>query len=561
MTFVITQSCCGDAGCVAVCPVNCIHPTPGEAGFATAEMLYIDPASCIDCGLCVLECPVGAIASEDRLDAHGARFLRINADYYTDHDVAQGLSHHRPLPVPRFGQPLRVAIVGAGPAGLYTAAELLTYEVARVDVFDRLPTPHGLLRAGVAPDHPLTKSADSAFSALTTHPRFRYLLNIEVGTHLSHQELLRRYDAVVYAVGAPESRRLGIPGEESTLAATDFAAWYNGHPEYAGLEVDLSGRCAVVIGNGNVALDVARILLTDPDRLAATEIADHALHRLRDSRIEQVEVLGRREIAQAAFTIGEFLAMGELPGVEVVLDPAELALDEPTRAAEAAGILDSTVATRLRVAREFAARPVGGGRKRLVFRFLVTPLAVTRACGVTTLSLARNTVRVTDGQARIAVTDDIRTLDAGLVVRAVGSRGRAVPGVPFDSARGGIPNHHGRVLDRPGGDPLRGVYVTGWAERGARGGIGLNRHCAIETATALLTDFIRGALAIPRLSPSDLPELAARRGAEVIDSAGWQRIDTAEQNAGACAGRPRVKLVDPADLRAAARPSESETNP
>ncbi|UFS97853.1 FAD-dependent oxidoreductase [Nocardia huaxiensis] len=554
MTFVITQSCCGDASCVSVCPVNCIHPTPEEQRFATAEMLYIDPGSCIDCGLCLPECPVGAIVPDRELDARSAGYLRINADHYRDHDVSHGLSAPAQAPVLPARAHYRVALVGAGPSAFYVAAELLKHTGVRIDMFDRLPTPYGLVRTGVAPDHGATRRFEAVFAAVAGRSNFRYLLNITVGEHISHSELRRCYDAVVYAVGAPAARRPGIPGEDlpGSLSASDFAGWYNGHPAQAGLRPALSGPRAVIVGNGNVALDVARVLLTEPVDLAATDIADHALQALRDSRIEEVVILGRRGITQAAFTIGEFLGVGALPGVDVVIDPEELLLDDAARAAEAAGTLDSTITTRLRVAREFAARAPTSGNKRLVLRFLTAPHALHGEHSVTGIGVVRNDYASINGRRTVIPTHDHTTLDATLVVYAIGQRGVPLPGLPFDPALGIVPNAAGRVLTHPRGHRIPGVYVVGWCKRGATGGIGLNRRCAAETGAAVLADLDSGLLPRPRRSPDELLDLAARRGADPIDGRGWRRIDALERAAGARAGRPRRKLTDLDTLRAVA---------
>ena len=557
MPHVITQPCCNDASCVPECPVNCIHPTPDEPGFATAEMLYIDPDTCIDCGACVSACPVKAIYPDDNLlnDEVGA-YLQINADYYSDHDVSGGLMPPRDTKQLSAGQQLSVAIVGAGPAAFYAAGELVKHDAVTVDMFDRLPTPYGLVRAGVAPDHVSTKGVEATYAATAEMPNFNYLLNVTVGEHITAAELTERYGAVVYAVGASTDKHLGIDGEDlpGSISATSFVAWYNGHPDHADFDVDLSGERAVVVGNGNVALDVARILLDDPDKLAKTDIADHALKKLRNSNIREVAILGRRGIAQAAFTIGEFLAMGEMPGVDLVIDPAELALDAQSQRAEDSGSLDSTIATRLRVARDYAGRPLTPGNKRVVFRFLVSPTAVSGDGKVESITLVRNEFVEVDGRVGIAATAQRETLDAALVMRAVGYTGVPVAeGVPFDEARGVIPNEGGRVLDAAGGQQVPGLYVTGWIKRGATGGIGRNRQCGVETAQAVLEDFIEGRTPTPTGSRDDVAGLVAGRGANTIDGVGWRNIDTAETAAGTAAGRRRVKFVTIDAMEAAAR--------
>lgn len=554
MAHVITRPCCNDASCVAVCPVNCIHPTPDEPAFFTAESLYIDPDTCIDCGACIDECPVEAIIPDDQLDERDEPYLQINADYYTDHDVDGGLVPPKKAPKLPEGN-IRVAIVGAGPAAFYAAEELVRKPQVAVDMFDRLPTPYGLVRAGVAPDHAATKGVESTFAATSAKRNFRYFLNVEVGTHISHDELTERYNAVIYAVGAPTDKRLGIPGEDlaGSVSATEFVAWYNGHPDFADRIFDLSSERAVVVGNGNVALDVARILVTDPDELAKTDIADHALAALRESNIREVVLLGRRGIAQAAYTNSEFLALGDVDGVDVIIDPADLTLDPQSKAAQSDGELDSTIATKLRLAQEFAARPTVEGNKRIVFRFLTSPTELSGDGRVEKLHAVRNVYTEAGDNVAIVSTDEGVDLDTGLVLRAIGYRGVPITDVPFDEVHCVVPNVEGRVQTSVDGDPVRGLYVTGWIKRGATGGIGRNRLCGQETAESVIADFVAGVLPDAPTSADDVADLVAERGAHRIDLAGWKNIDATERSAGKSAGRRRVKLVHIDDLESASR--------
>ncbi|MCZ4497543.1 MAG: 4Fe-4S ferredoxin, partial [Marmoricola sp.] len=316
MPYVVTQSCCSDASCVIACPVNCIHPAPGEPGFAEAEMLYVDATACVGCGACATACPVDAIKPDSVLTPEEQPFVAINADYYDcfphpDRTPLSVVTKQRRLVR---GGKHRVAVVGAGPAGLYTADELLKHPEISVDVYDRLPTPYGLVRAGVAPDHHHTKRVEKLFRAIEEQPGFRYFLGVEVGRDLTLADLEAQYDAVVYSVGASADRSLGIEGESlrGSLSATDLVGWYNGHPDKQALDVDLTGERAVVIGNGNVALDVARILALDPGALAHTDIADAALTRLRASAVREVVVMGRRGPADAAFTLPELVGIAGL---------------------------------------------------------------------------------------------------------------------------------------------------------------------------------------------------------------------------------------------------------
>ena len=557
MAHIITRPCCNDGSCVSVCPVNCIHPTPDEPEFLTAEQLYIDPETCIDCGACIDECPVEAIYPDDQLSEKDEPYLQINADYYKDHDVDGGLVPPKKLP-PLPDKPLHVAIVGAGPAALYAADALVRKASVTVDVFDRLPTPHGLVRFGVAPDHPATKLVERGYGTTANKKNFNYFLNVNVGTDITHAELTERYHAVIYAVGAATDKRLSIPGEDlaGSISATEFVAWYNGHPDYAALEYDLSSERAIVVGNGNVALDVARILVTDPDDLAKTDIAEHALEQLRESKVREVVVLGRRGIAQAAYTNSEFLALGDVAGVDVIVDPDELVLDPASQEAADADELDSTIATKVRLAREFSERPTTDGNRRIVFRFLASPVSLDGDGKVESMTIVKNAYNEGSETVSVSATDETFTVDAGLVLRSIGYKGHAeaVPDLPFDEARGVVPNDGGRVLD--GDNPLTGAYVTGWIKRGATGGIGRNRMCGEETAEAVLLDFIAEKLTDPTTSRDDVEKLVVGRGVNLIDLVGWKSIDAAEKAAGREAGRPRIKITDLAALEAAAETAE-----
>ncbi len=531
MPYVVTQSCCSDGACVVACPVNAIHPTPGEPGFAEAEMLYVDPKACVDCGACMTACPVDALQPHTKLTETQLPFIELNAEYYRanphpDRPILAAVSQRPAVDV----RGLRVAVVGAGPAGLYAADELLKHDGVSVDVFDRLPTPHGLARYGVAPDHPATKQVIELFGAVEREPGFRYRLDVEVGTDITHEELRASYDAVLYAVGAATDRRLDLPGEElpGSASATDFVAWYNGHPDHAAASYPLDTERAVVIGNGNVALDVARILTADPERLAATDIADPALAALRHSRVREVVVIGRRGPAEAAFTLPELVGLAGLDDVDVVVE----------------GGTDGVEVTspKTRILAEIAARPRRPGLRRIVLRFTTAPTRVVGNAPSTGSGQRRveglEVVRTTVVDGRAVPTDETEVIEAGLVLRAVGYRARPVAGLPFDDERAVVPNDGGRV------EP--GTYVAGWIKRGPTGFLGTNKSCSQETVAALLADADAGLLRPPRLA-------AARRRDE-IDSAGWQAIDSAERHAGELAGRPRVKLTDRAALRAAAAP-------
>ena len=518
MPYVVTQSCCSDAACVLACPVNAIHPAPGEPGFAEAEMLYVDPVSCVDCGACATACPVDALQPHTALTEAQLPFVELNARYYRDQPHADRsplalVPPHRTSAT----EGLRVAVIGAGPAGLYAADELLTLPGVEVDVFDRLPTPHGLARYGVAPDHPRTRQVLELFAKIEREPGFRDRLNVEAGTDVTIEELRSSYHAVIYAVGAATDRRLGIPGETlaGSASATDFVAWYNGHPDADDAHYPLDAERAVVIGNGNVALDVARILTADPARLATTDISDRALLALRDSRIREVVVLGRRGPADAAFTLPELIGLAELDDVDVVVE-GEVEVCSPKTALLA----------------ELAARRPTAGRRRIVLHFQAAPVRVVGHDEVDAVEVART--RVVDGRAEL--TDETETIEAGLVLRAVGYRARPVAGLPFDEARGVVPNDGGRV------EP--GLYVGGWIKRGPTGFLGTNKSCSKETVERLLDDLDAGLLAPPTTR--------VERFDHEVDHAGWLAIDRAERALGDATGRPRVKLTDRRALSEAA---------
>lgn len=540
MAFVITRPCCNDASCVSVCPVNCIHPTPEEPEFRTAEMLYIDPETCIDCGACVDACPVSAIFPDDELADEDEPYLRLNADYYLDHDVEAGEPQLVRAPKLPDGD-VHVAVVGAGPAAFYAAEELVRHGSVRVDMFDRLPTPYGLVRAGVAPDHAATKAVDRTFSSTARKKNFQYFLGVTVGTDITHDELTERYHAVLYASGASTDKRLGIGGEDlsGSVAATDFVAWYNGHPDHAGDVYDFSSERAVIVGNGNVALDVARILLTDPDDLAKTDIAEHALDALRSSSIREVVVLGRRSIADGAYTNSEFLSMGLVDGVDMVIDDADLELSPTVAAQVDDGSVDSTIGSKIRLAREYAENGENDDDRRFVFRYLTAPTEILGDGHVTGVRVVRNGF---DDSGRVVPTDTTEDIDTGLVIRSIGYRGVAVDGLPFDDAAGVVPNVQGRVVGEDG-EHVSGHYVAGWLKRGASGGIGTNRFCGQETAASIVADIIARGLPTPSGSRDDVAELLVSRGVTPIDADGWAAIDKAERNAGRAGGSPRRKIV------------------
>jgi ferredoxin--NADP+ reductase len=457
--------------------------------------------------------------------------------------------------------PIRIAVIGSGPAGFYAAGRLLKDSTDRfeVDMLERLPTPWGLVRSGVAPDHPKIKSVTRVYEKTAAHPRFRYFGNVTFGVHVSREDLLEHYHAIVYATGSPSDRPLGIPGEElpGSHAATEFVGWYNGHPDHTDLEVDLlSSDRAVVIGNGNVALDVARMLVLAPSELAPTDTADHALEVLAGSLVTEVVVVGRRGPAQAAFTNPELLELGELADADVIVDAAEL--ERALAVADPDGEADATSRRNVEILRSYAARPPSGHRKRIVLRFLLSPAALLpdeHGC-LGAVELVRNElVPAPGGGLRAQPTDERETIPAGLAFRAIGYRGIPLPGVPFDERSAVIPNDAGRVLDPETGAPLPGEYVVGWIKRGPSGVIGTNKRDAQETVDAILADLAslsdrngaspgRDATHIPR-SPdaASVEALLRARQPDLVTYDGWESIDRHERALGQPAGRPRVKLT------------------
>ncbi|TFI42429.1 ferredoxin [Rhodococcus sp. 1R11] len=544
MAYVITQNCCRDASCIPACPVDCIRPVGGTAEYLNSHMLYIDPASCIDCGACVEECPVDAIHLDTDLPPAQERFKEINAAYFEQHTLT-------PITLPPEGKrlsvkpgSLRVAVVGSGPAGCYAAKELVAIDGVEVDLFERLPTPYGLIRAGVAPDHQSTKSVVEMFEEVLTHNRVACHFNIEIGRDLSHRDLLAHHHAVVYAAGTYTGRELGIAGDHlaGNYAAADFVAWYNGHPDHAGDTFDLSGHRAVIVGNGNVALDVARVLLMSRNELAETDIAQHALDALSDSKINEVVILGRRGLRDAAFSVAEFLALGYLDGIDVVVEGADF---------DGSADDDHETGLKLQLAQEYVQRPRASD-KRIIFRFMTSPVEIVGTDRVEALRVASNHLHA-NGALSPEVASDSNLIDTSLILRSIGYKGSPIGGLPYDAIKGVMPNVDGRVIT-PTGDSLHGTYVTGWIKRGPQGVIGTNRACAEQTVARLWEDFNSGVLSRDIDGRDALELLLAYNDADPIGWAGWHMIDTLERERGAQESRPRAKFVAVADMIAATMP-------
>jgi ferredoxin/flavodoxin---NADP+ reductase len=451
-------------------------------------------------------------------------------------------------------RPLRVAVVGSGPAAFYAAGHLLDADAgAEVDMVERLPTPWGLVRLGVAPDHPNIKSVSRAFEKIAEKPGFRFLGNVEVGRDVTPAELQGLYEAVIYAIGAQTDRRLGIPGEDlpGSFAATEFVAWYNGHPDYAERAFDLTGERAVVVGNGNVALDVARMLALTREELAPTDTVDPAIDAIAGSGIREIVVLGRRGPVQASWTPPELQEMGDLAGADILVGAEELELD-PASAAEL-DTAPATVRRNMEVLRGFAEREPEGKRRSVRLRFRVSPVAILGDDRVEAVEIVHNRLETTpDGRVRAMPTDERELIACGAVFRSVGYHGIELDGVPFDAASGTMPNAGGRVLDDEG-MPVPGLYCAGWIKRGPTGVIGTNKKDATETVELLLEDHRNGLLVRRNESGRTLDELLAERDVSVVVYAGWESIDALERNRGSGEGRPRIKLATWKELLDAAR--------
>lgn len=470
MAHVVTQSCVGDGSCVFACPVNCIQPTPDDPSFELAEMLHIDPATCVDCGACVSACPVDAIKPRIRLGPEELAFEAINAAFYREAPPRPRLAPLRPrLLVRDRGEDLRVAIVGSGPAALYAAEEVLTIPGAQVSVYERQDRPYGLVHAGVAPDHRRTRRVSRQLDHIRSHRRLTMHLGVDIGRDLTHDQLLERHHAVIYAVGAASDRRLEIPGADlpGVLPATEMVAWYNGALGSDTTTVDLSHRRLVIIGNGNVALDVARILTMDPEALVGTEIAPRALEVLRHSRVEEVVIAGRRGPEHSAFTLPEIVGLTATAGLTVRVVPEE--------------IVDAPAGPKVDLLRGLGSGDGGAGR-RITLRYGLTPRRVVGDGHVEGVAFERSG----GGGGEI--------IEAGLVVSSIGYRGEPVPALPFDPVRGIVPNADGRVVDPATGAPVPGTYVAGWAKRGPTGFIGTNKGCSQDTVAALVDDHNAGLL-------------------------------------------------------------------
>ncbi|MGC1813992.1 MAG: FAD-dependent oxidoreductase [Solirubrobacterales bacterium] len=444
-------------------------------------------------------------------------------------------------------QPLRLAIVGSGPAGFYTAEHLLKHEGAHaeVDVFDRLPTPYGLVRFGVAPDHPKIKSVIRVYEKTAARPEFRFFGNVEVGRDMSIEELRQRYHAVVFAYGTATDRHLGIPGEDlpGSHPATEFVNWYNAHPDFADREFDLSCERVVVIGNGNVAADVARMLALTPDELGETDTADHAIEAFAAGSVKEILVLGRRGPAQAAFTNPEVRELGEMANADIDIDAGEMELDELSREWLDSDDADPTNRRNVEIFTDFSQRDPEGKPQKIAVRFLRSPIEIQGDGKVERIVVGRNELRRDEsGRIRAVDTGERETIECGLVLRSIGYKGIPIEGVPFDERAGTISNEGGRVTDN--GEQVPGLYAVGWIKRGPSGVIGTNKKDAQETVDNLFADLEAGRIPGAELAGDrgSIEALLTERRPDHVTFEGWQAIDATEVEAGKPLGRPRVKL-------------------
>ena len=451
------------------------------------------------------------------------------------------------MPVGDAANPLRVAIIGSGPSGFYAAEHLLSHDDldVQVEMFDRLPTPFGLVRAGVAPDHPKIKSVTRVFDKVAANPEFRFRGNVEFGRNIEHEDLLEYFNAVIYCVGARSDRRLGIAREylPGSHGASDFVGWYNASPDQRNLTFDFSGERVVVVGNGNVAMDVARVLMLPPEELAATDIGGHALRALSANKVREVTILGRRGPAQAAFTYRELRELAERDDIDVIVDPADMQLD-PHSLHDTSHSADRGRDQVLDLLRELSERGDRGHDRRIVFRFLVSPVEIVGTNRVEGVDVVHNDLyRGNNGELRARATDRHEIVPADIVFRAIGYQGVALPGVPFDPITATIPNDRGRVIDSLTGQPREGEYVAGWIKRGPNGIIGTNKPDAQETVEMLVEDLRAGRMRKEVLSPEVFNRFLSQRQGEVVSFDDWKFLDSREVAKGEELGRPRLKFA------------------
>jgi ferredoxin/flavodoxin---NADP+ reductase len=453
--------------------------------------------------------------------------------------------------------PVRVAIVGSGPAAFYAAEHLLKRPGVEVDMLERLPTPYGLVRGGVAPDHPKIKSVIAIYEKIAAHPGFRFFGNVEYGRDITRADLERHFHAAVFATGAQTDRALGIPGEDlrGSHSATEFVGWYNGHPDFRDRVFDLGAESVAIVGMGNVAVDVARILCLTPGEMRATDMADPAIEALSRSGVRDVHLIGRRGVVQAAFTTNEVRELGEMEGADVIVRPEEAQVDEASAEEFAAG--RASLKSKVEIVQGFAQRPPAGKPRRLHVRFRLSPVEIVGDANgrVAALKLAHNElVRTASGAVAAKPTGEVETLPVQLVFRSVGYRGVALDGLPFDGKACVIPHLKGRVCEPGTETPVQGQYVTGWIKRGPSGVIGNNKADSVETVNTLLADLDAGALHAPPEPHAEAFEAVLKgRQPRLVTFPDWQRLDQLEVERGRPHGRPRVKFTSIEEMLAALR--------
>ena len=440
----------------------------------------------------------------------------------------------------------RVAIVGSGPAAFYSAIELLRHDdpMVSVDMLERLPTPYGLVRGGVAPDHEKIKSVTKIFERAAGHPRFRFFGNVEFGKDIQRLELLEHYHAVIYAFGSRTDRHLNIIGETlpGSHAATEFVGWYNGHPDYRHHQFDLTSKRVAIIGMGNVAIDCARILCQDPENLAKTDIAQHALEALRQSEVEEVFLIGRRGPVQAAFTPAEVRELLHLPKVDAVMRASDLELDDHSK--EELSKASRNTKLNLEILQQIHDQGDRGNPRKLHLCFLISPTKIEGSEKVEGLELVHNEIVKEGGVLRAKATDEVMHLDVDMIFRSIGYMGEAIPGLPFDDRRGTLPNDQGQLLDGVDGKLLNQEYTAGWIKRGPSGVIGTNKQDATETVSRLKKNWQTSPTPQPKLVQHDLQDLLEEKQIQFVSFEGWKKLDKIEIEQGQQNGKSRHKICE-----------------
>jgi ferredoxin--NADP+ reductase len=440
----------------------------------------------------------------------------------------------------------RVAIVGSGPAAFYSAMELLRHDdpMVSVDMLERLPTPYGLVRGGVAPDHEKIKSVTKIFERAAGHPRFRFFGNVEFGKDIQRLELLEHYHAVIYAFGSRTDRHLNIIGETlpGSHAATEFVGWYNGHPDYRHHQFDLTSKRVAIIGMGNVAIDCARILCQDPENLAKTDIAQHALEALRQSEVEEVFLIGRRGPVQAAFTPAEVRELLHLPKVDAVMRASDLELDDHSK--EELSKASRNTKLNMEILQQIHDQGDRGNPRKLHLCFLISPTKIEGSEKVEGLELVHNEIVKEGGVLRAKATDEVMHLNVDMVFRSIGYMGEAIPGLPFDDRRGTLPNDQGQLLDGVDGKLLNQEYTAGWIKRGPSGVIGTNKQDAAETVSRLKKNWQTSPTPQPKLVQHDLLDLLKKKKIQFVSFEDWKKLDKFEIEQGRQNGKSRHKICE-----------------